>query len=200
MTKALRWTPDIDSRGGPPPGDELWDRLGACHRQMRSELRAVVLRHGIYLSEYRALARLRTEARTLSQLAESLGLTPASMTDLARQLETRGWVKRGPNPADRRSQLLQSTATGTAVYVHAHREYRARLADVYSSLTPSTRRSLDRGLRELSRVLTERSGGSEGTSAVRRPLGGRPRSGARADRSDRRRTGSEAARGRRSER
>ena len=164
MVRTYRLAPRPRPRGRSPPGDELWDLLGACHRLMRAELRAVVLRHGVYLSEYRALARLRSEPRTPSQLAESLGLTPASMTDLARQLERRGWVRRGPNPADRRSQLLEPTPTGRAAYAEARREFRARLAEVYSSLPPPARRYLARGLPELSRVLVKRSGGGAGAT------------------------------------
>jgi DNA-binding MarR family transcriptional regulator len=149
----------------PTRGDALWDLLGDCHREMRAELRAVVLRHGVHLGEYRALAGLRRGPRTLSQLAEGLGLTPASMTDLARQLEKRRWVERRPNPADRRSQLLESTGRGRAVYLAARREYRSRLAEVYSELSPSSRRALERGLDGLGRVLAARAGEHHGPGA-----------------------------------
>jgi DNA-binding MarR family transcriptional regulator len=138
-------------------GDALWDTLRDCHQRMRAELRQVVLAHGIYLSEFRALARLRDGPRTLTQLAESLGLTPGSMTDLANQLVSRGWASRQPNPQDRRSQLLTATATGLRVHTAARREYRNRLAEVYSAISPRTRTTLAVGLEELRTILFERS-------------------------------------------
>jgi len=138
-------------------GDVLWDTLGDCHRRMRAELREVVLARGVYLSEYRALARLREGPRTLTQLAEGLGLTPASMTDLARQLLNRGWAHRRPNPQDRRSHLLLATDAGLRVHALARREYRNRLAKVYSAISPRTRRALAEGLEDLRATLIERT-------------------------------------------
>ncbi len=135
----------------------------------------VVRRHGIYLSEYRALARLREGSRKLSDLAEGLGLTPASMTDLARQLVDRGWAVRLANPQDGRSQLLQITPTGTHVYAATRGEYRGRLFDVYSALPPAGRRRLHENLEELSAVLRAREGTRSTTAASAAP-GGAPRS------------------------
>jgi DNA-binding MarR family transcriptional regulator len=136
--------------------DLLWDQLAECHRRIRAELRTVVLRHGIYLSEYRGLARLRYGSRSLSQLADSLGLTPASMTDLASQLVDRHWAQRRPHPTDRRSQLLEITSLGRRTFLSTRREYRARLAEVYETLPSRTREALGEGLHRLSHVLEDR--------------------------------------------
>lgn len=145
------------SGGSADDGGPLWDDLRECHRRMRSELRAVVGRHGIYLSEYRALSRLREGPRTLSDLAEGLGLTPASMTDLAEQLLRRRWVVRLPHPTDGRSRILRITGSGERIYAAARREYRARLAEVYRELSSASKRWLTKGLEELTRVLVDRS-------------------------------------------
>lgn len=151
--------------GTVPRGDDLWDLLAECHRGVRAELRAVVLRHGIYLTEYRALRRLATGPKSLSQLAEGLGLTPASLTDLAGQLTRRRWAERRPHPTDRRSHLLVLTAAGARVQARARREYRSRLSDVYSALPDRSRDSLYRGLRNLSEVLSVRLSVREGRAA-----------------------------------
>lgn len=142
-------------RGAPARSrsDALWDELRDCHRRIRAELGAVVMRRGIYLSEYRALGVLQNGPRAPSEVAERLGFTPASMTDLASQLVDRGWAERRPNPQDRRSHLLRVTRTGRWIYARARREYRARLAEVYGTLSPSARSALGRGLRELRRQL-----------------------------------------------
>ncbi len=116
----------------------------------------MVRAHGLYLSEYRALARLGAGPLTSSQLAEGLGLTPASMTDLGRQLLARGWVVKEPHPHDGRSHLLRLTLAGRAAHLSARREYRERLAQVYAALSPEARRALAQGLLGLERVLTAR--------------------------------------------
>ncbi len=148
--------PRASSRGRGRPSDKLWDQLRDCHRQIRAELREVVRAHGLYLSEYRALARLGAGPLTSSQLAEGLGLTPASMTDLGRQLLARGWVVKEPHPHDGRSHLLRLTLAGRAAHLSARREYRERLAQVYAALSPEARRALAQGLLGLERVLTAR--------------------------------------------
>ncbi len=138
------------------PGDALWDELGACHRMLRAELRDVVRRRGMYLSEYRALNRLKDGEYRLADLAESLGQSPASVTDLARQLESRGWAVRRPDPRDRRAYLLRCTSRGTRAFRASRSEYRRRLDEVYRFLSPRARRNLARSLKELHALLQER--------------------------------------------
>ncbi len=133
--------------------DEIWDHLAGCHRRIRAELRGVVLRHGIYLTEYRALARLHRAPRTLGDLGDSLGLTPAAMTDLARQLTRRRWVRRERKPGDRRSTLLRINPTGARVHSAARREYRARLAQVRATIPAATAERLGRDLFTLEEAL-----------------------------------------------
>jgi len=48
----------------------------------------------------------------LTELAEELGLPLTTMSDVVRRHETRGYVRRRPNPDDRRSFLFELTARG----------------------------------------------------------------------------------------
>jgi len=48
----------------------------------------------------------------LTQLAEELGLPLTTMSDVVRRHESRGYVRRRPNPDDRRSFLFELTARG----------------------------------------------------------------------------------------
>lgn len=143
-----------DPRSG--PGDALWDELGACHRMLRAELREVVRRRGMYLSEYRALNRLKDGEHRLADLAESLGQSPASLTDLARQLESRGWAVRRPDPRDRRAFLLRCTPRGTRAFRASRSEYRRRLDELYQLLSPRARWNLARDLKGLHALLEGR--------------------------------------------
>jgi DNA-binding MarR family transcriptional regulator len=48
----------------------------------------------------------------LTQLAEELGMPLTTASDVVRRLETRGHVRRRPNPEDGRSFLFELTARG----------------------------------------------------------------------------------------
>lgn len=55
------------------------------------------------------------ERRTVSQLAEYFHLTPATVSDAVRVLETKGLLKREPDPDDRRIAYLNLTPAGIAL-------------------------------------------------------------------------------------
>ena len=55
------------------------------------------------------------EPLTPSQISERMLVSSATMTGVIDQLEFRGWVRRLPNPDDRRSVLVEISETGKAV-------------------------------------------------------------------------------------
>lgn len=69
---------------------------------------------GISQTAAQALAVLdgAGEPLTPSQIGERLLVSSATMTSLLDTLEQRGWVRRTPNPDDRRSLLIEITAAG----------------------------------------------------------------------------------------
>jgi len=123
---------------------------------LRAELQEVLREGGIYLAEYRALARLKDRQMTMGALAEALGLTPASMTDLTRQLVARGWIVRGRSPTDRRVYLVEATADGLRAHRTSRTEYQRRLLQIDRAIPPGARQGLSDGLRELIKVLDTR--------------------------------------------
>jgi DNA-binding MarR family transcriptional regulator len=92
------------------------------------------------------LAANGSAAVTPKQAAEHLELSTGAMTSLVDRLEKHGHIERLPNPDDRRSILVQLTASGSAVaqqiggvYSAAFREVvpvaeRARLAEAFELL------------------------------------------------------------------
>jgi DNA-binding MarR family transcriptional regulator len=54
------------------------------------------------------------EALTPSEIGERMLVSSATMTSLLDTLERRGWVRRTPNPDDRRSLLIEITEEGRA--------------------------------------------------------------------------------------
>jgi DNA-binding MarR family transcriptional regulator len=124
---------------------------------LRAELQEVLGKSGMYLTEYRALSRMQNREMTMGEIADELGLTPASVTDLGRQLLSRKWVVRKQSPTDLRVYRLSPTAAGVRAYRAQRREYRQRLSEVARSLSPETRQVLSDGLHELTLVLAARS-------------------------------------------
>jgi DNA-binding MarR family transcriptional regulator len=55
------------------------------------------------------------ERRTISQLAEFFNLTPATVSDAVRVLETKGFLTRESDPDDRRVAYLNLTPSGEAI-------------------------------------------------------------------------------------
>jgi DNA-binding MarR family transcriptional regulator len=91
---------------------ELRESMMALARQMR--------RHrpdtGLTLSQLEVLGEAsRSGVTTPAELASRLQVRVQSLTDSINELETRGQVSRRPDPDDRRRQLIEVTADGTAL-------------------------------------------------------------------------------------
>lgn len=65
-----------------------------------------------------------------ARLAERLHVTPRSVTDVIDALVEVGFVRRGPDPGDRRAQLVEPTEEGRAAEARA-REVRAEMAEEF---------------------------------------------------------------------
>ena len=63
-------------------------------------------------SRVRALWRLEGEPRTLTDLADDMGIDAPAATVLINALEARGLVKRTVHPTDRRAKQVSLTAAG----------------------------------------------------------------------------------------
>jgi DNA-binding MarR family transcriptional regulator len=68
---------------------------------------------GVESNGYAALSLIGArEGMRLTELAEQLGMPLTTASDVVRRLESRGMVRRRPNPADGRSFLFELTARG----------------------------------------------------------------------------------------
>ena len=71
----------------------------------------VAVKQGLSATEEKALDLLdRSGPLTAGELARRSGLAPASVTGLVDRLERKGFVRRVPNPDDRRSVLVEVEA------------------------------------------------------------------------------------------
>ncbi|MCT4352596.1 MarR family transcriptional regulator [Streptomyces sp. Je 1-79] len=111
----------------------VWSRLLVLHSRVERELaQALQRRHGIGLSEYRALESLShaedSELR-MQDLADRVGLGQSSVTRLVARLEVAGFAYKDLCPSDKRGVYAVITAEGR----ERHAAARATYADVLSS-------------------------------------------------------------------
>ncbi len=115
---------------------ECWERLTVLHTHVESEVsRLLQRRHGLGLSEYRALCRLAAapdgELR-MQDLAVRIGLNQSSVSRLAARLEGAGLTRRVHCDGDRRGVYIVITDAG-----------RKRRAAAEATYTSGLTRALD---------------------------------------------------------
>lgn len=110
--------------GGAPttPSEEFLELLHDVLRSVRREA-SELLGHEMTPGQLRLLRTLDRcdRPRRLGELADVLDVAPRSITSKVDQAEEDGWVRRVPDPADRRATLVELTESG--------RERLARLSD-----------------------------------------------------------------------
>lgn len=98
--------------------EEAWGRLVALHARIEGELGKVLQRrHGLGLSEYRALDHLsratgKNNSMRIQELAEALELNQSSVSRLVARLESAGLSERDICEDDRRGIYTMLTETG----------------------------------------------------------------------------------------
>lgn len=92
-------------------------------------------RHGLTLTEARALGFAACQPLSQRRLAERFGCDPSSVSLLVDRLAARGLVERRPDPADRRAKLVVATEEGREAAVRCC-EDREWLGPALAALTP----------------------------------------------------------------
>ena len=75
-------------------------------------------------------------------LGAELRLGKSTMTGVVARMEAAGWVRRTPDPRDRRNALLTPTAAGAALAVRFERELRDRVLALLAPLADGDRDTL----------------------------------------------------------
>ncbi|MGD9700981.1 MAG: MarR family winged helix-turn-helix transcriptional regulator [Acidimicrobiia bacterium] len=135
-------------------------RLGRFLAHASRSVDAVFDAHGLNLGEFDVLAALRRSGEPYvmrpTDLARTLMLSPAGMTNRLDRLEAAGLVERSNDPDDRRSQVVALTGTGRATVDAAVVDHVVNEARLLEPLTGSERVALDRALRKLLRQFDQR--------------------------------------------
>jgi DNA-binding MarR family transcriptional regulator len=132
--------PDAD-----PPSTEAYATLVRAGEAVLGELdRCIQESLGLKHPVFTALAVLdgAEHALTPSQIAERVLVASATMTATLDSLERRHWIRRLPNPDDRRSVLVEITSEGRAVADRALPGIREVERSMMSVLTPTERAAL----------------------------------------------------------
>ncbi len=104
---------------------------------------------------YLARAAARGEDVTPAHLTRHLGITSASTTALLDRLTKSGHVTREPNPTDRRSVLITSSAKAEEEVRHTLSAMHARMMDVVRPMTTADRVSVIRFLEAMRDAVDE---------------------------------------------
>jgi DNA-binding MarR family transcriptional regulator len=87
--------------------------LVAANQRMVRLVERELAADGVDAADYGALSLIGARGEVhLTELAQQLGMPLTTMSDVVRRLETRGQVRRRPNPDDGRSFLFELTARG----------------------------------------------------------------------------------------
>jgi len=136
--------PDLD------PGPlEVVGRVIVLAQYLERSVNEALAPHGLTLGQFDILATLRRQADgrlTPTQLMRSVMLSSGGMTNRLDRLEEAGWIRREPDPEDRRGVVVGLTRKGREL-IDAATE--ARFAEARNSLPP-----LDANeMREMKRLL-----------------------------------------------
>ncbi len=146
-----RERPDLDDDG--LDAMATIGRLGRLAAVAGPLVDRVFARHGLRTGEFDVLAALRRSGEpfvlTPSELARTLMLSAAAMTNRLDRLEMAGHVDRRLDPNNRRSILVSLTGTGRALVDDVVTEHVANERTLLSSLGPDDRQALDDLLRRL---------------------------------------------------
>ena len=108
---------------------------------------------GLSLRQYAALHGIREGASSPSELARLWQVTPAVLTGIVDRLESRGLVRREPDPMDRRRLHLALTEDGLEASLDVERALTDDLAVQLAMLSPGELAELGRSLDLLQRLV-----------------------------------------------
>jgi DNA-binding MarR family transcriptional regulator len=140
-----------DQAGRDPAGDEpLSEAFWSVARQLREVSQETLAPFDITPAHLRALRALnRHGTMRLSGLSDHLHIAPRSTTEVVDALESRGLVRRRPDPGDRRATLVEVTEQGADVLGAVRAARGTEAGRVFGRLSQSDRAELARILGQL---------------------------------------------------
>lgn len=136
-----------------PEVEGIVDRIGGLNRRIKRAAEQTVTEFGLTLGDWRVLSKLRLSSpglrSTPGELASWVELSSGAMTSRLDSLERQGFVRRVPDPGDRRSVVVELTEQGRDAWDAAASVQGRKEAFFASALTKSEQRQLNALLRKL---------------------------------------------------
>ena len=140
--------PDIDLEV-----EGLVDRIGAINKRIKKGMETVLAEYDLTWPEWSVMSRLRLSSldhrSSPGELATELEISSGAMTSRLDRLEQQGFVRRLPDPGDRRGIVIELTPEGQAAWDRAAGIAGRREAFFASALTKTEQRQLNKLLRKL---------------------------------------------------
>ncbi len=133
----------VKSKSNRSTAARLFDDMVRCETRLYNAL-SVRLResHGIVATQFEGLRYIRDHPESrVADLAANFAIGIGATSKVIDRLENEGWVRRIPNPADRRSSLIALTARGSQLVNEAERTFTDCVTDLI--VTALTQAQLD---------------------------------------------------------
>jgi DNA-binding MarR family transcriptional regulator len=129
--------------------ESLAEAFSAVARQLRHTSREVLAPWDITPSHLRALRVVDRRPQRMSELSDQLRIAARSATEVVDALESRGLVRRRPDPGDRRATLVELTDEGASVLAAVRAARGMEAERTFDRLSDTDRAHLERILRKL---------------------------------------------------
>src|SRR5437764_10090402 len=133
--------PDIDLEV-----EGIVDRIGSINKRVRKGMETILAEHDLTWPEWHVMSRLRLHADRRSspgELADDLEISSGAMTSRIDRLERQGYVRRLPDPEDRRGIVVELTPEGLEAWDRTAGIAGRRGAVLRSALTQAEQAQLD---------------------------------------------------------
>jgi DNA-binding MarR family transcriptional regulator len=133
--------------------EAIVDRIGGIHKRIKRGMQATLVEHGLTHPDWQVLTTLRLwrsdHRSSPGELAADLELSSGAMTSRLDRLEEAGYIRRLPDPEDRRGIVVELTEAGTKAWDEAASVQGRREAFFASALTTAEQQQLNGLLRKL---------------------------------------------------
>jgi DNA-binding MarR family transcriptional regulator len=156
-----RWLGEVDLPSGVDREVEgIVDRINGLRWRFHRMLDETLADFGLKSGEWKALNQLRQaeppHRRSIGQLAAWAELSSGAMTNRVDRLEAAGFVRRVPDPNDRRGVLVELTDAGHKVWEESLRAGAQNEALIAAALSDDEKEQLNALLRRLMREFEQR--------------------------------------------
>ena len=146
--------------GGGGLGDiAIYILMRSCNVMMTERLGRLLEPHGLTGLGYITMMALYSRAENLanpSELSDATGETRGNMTRICDELVDKGWMRRVPNPEDRRRVDLSLTDSGMALLNSVAPQLRRNADDFYKrTFTKTEKATLQQLLMQFSAALSD---------------------------------------------